>query len=81
MAVYATRAPRGGLAVGLSLAGRGIWLERQPACHRWRLSRSRVPDRPLAGGDDAPPDAGVREPRTPRPSAGSGQVALDPPPS
>jgi hypothetical protein len=79
MAWYATRAPHGGLALGLSLAGRGVWLERQPLCHRWRLLRSRIPCAPLGGHGDAPPDVGVREPRTPRPGTGSGHITLDPP--
>ena len=42
---------------------------------RLRRRREPVPELP----DDEPPDIGVREPRRPRPGAGSGTAVLEPP--
>jgi hypothetical protein len=41
------------------------------------------PPRPDVPEDlpEAPPDIGVREPRRPRPSAGSGTAVVEPPPT
>jgi hypothetical protein len=43
---------------------------------RGRGREPEVPDAP-----EPPPDIGVREPRRPRPSAGSGTAVLEPPPT
>jgi hypothetical protein len=42
--------------------------------------RPRVPDTPPAEPPD-PPDIGVREPRRPKPSSGSGTAVVEPPPT
>jgi hypothetical protein len=45
-----------------------------------RVERERVAQRLLIHvGGDAPPDAGMREPRRPRPSAGGAAAVADPP--
>ncbi len=75
------RSHHGGLAIGASLAGRGLWLQREPHCHRWRIWSTRVPRAAAGGGagGDGQAGGGVREPRRPRPGDHGGQVALDPP--
>jgi hypothetical protein len=42
---------------------------------RWRRRRPPIPDVP----PEEPPDIGVREPRHPRPSSGSGTAVVEPP--
>jgi hypothetical protein len=46
-----------------------------------RLRRRRREPDPATTPEDPPPDIGVREPRRPRPSAGSGTAVLEPPPT
>jgi hypothetical protein len=66
--LHASRASNGGLAVGLGAFGRAVWVQRESACHRWRVWRTRAPDAAIDWGDaDGFGSAGVREPRRPLP--------------
>lgn len=74
---HASRAPHGGLPVGVGAFGNAVWAQREPRCHRWRVWHTRVPDAAALCGDDWGFGAtGVREPRRPLSRGGSDAVGL-----
>jgi hypothetical protein len=77
--VYASHSPNGGLAVGLGVFGRAVWIQRQAVCHRWRVWRTRTPDAGITCGDlgDGLGPAGVREPRRPLPGGLGAEGLVD----
>ncbi len=80
--LHLSRAPHGGLAVGIGVFGNAVWAQREPHGHHWRVWRTRTPEAPAACGDDwGLGPTGVREPRLPGPRDGGGNVALDIPDS
>ena len=75
--VHLSRAPHGGLAVGIGAFGTAVWAQREPRCHRWSMWRTRA-SAPAPCGDDWGFGAtGVREPRRPLPRGGGDTIALD----
>jgi hypothetical protein len=76
--VHLSRAPHGGLAVGVGAFGTAVWAQREPRCHRWSMWRTRAPKAPAPCGDDwGFGTTGVREPRRPLPRCGGDTIALD----
>jgi hypothetical protein len=79
--LHVLNAHHGGFAVGASAWGRGVWIQREPYCHRWQIWRTSAPralagEGPPPGGEEA---TGVREPRRPGPQDRGGRIALEPP--
>ncbi len=81
--LHVVRSHHGGMAIGASFAGRGLWIRREPVCHRWSILRVRAPKVLAGAGPDSDGQApgGVREPRRPPPSAPTDDIALDLPPA
>lgn len=78
--LHLSRAPHGGLALGVGAFGSALWAQREPRCHRWHVWRTHVPNTPVPCGDDwGFETGGVREPRRPTPRAGGDAIALEPP--
>jgi hypothetical protein len=76
---HLSRAAHGGLAIGVGAFGSAVWAQRESQLHRWRVWRTRVPDKPVSCGDDwGFGTTGVREPRRPLPGLDGDTVALDP---
>jgi hypothetical protein len=76
---HAARSSNGGLSVGLGALGGAVWVQREPACHRWRVWRTRTPKVAIDCGDigEGFGPAGVREPRRPLPGGLGGAGLVD----
>jgi len=78
--LHVSRAPDGGLGLGVGAFGAAVWAQREPSCHRWHVWRTQRPRAPAACGDDwGVGPTGVRELRRPSPRDGSGCIALEKP--
>src|SRR5215213_6304688 len=77
--LHASRSPAGGLAVGLGAFGRALWVQREPAGHRWRVWRTRSPQSGIDCGDlgEGFGSTGVREPRRPLPGGLGAEGLVD----
>ena len=74
--IHLSRSEHGGLAAGVGVVGRAVWVQREPRCHRWRLWRTRAPRAVGCGDDEGFGPEGVREPRRPMPGGAAGAVGL-----
>jgi hypothetical protein len=77
--LYGSRAPGGGMALGLGAFGAALWVQREPICHRWNMWTTHRPNAAISCGDDPGFGAlGVREPRRPLPGLLGGEASVQP---
>jgi hypothetical protein len=50
--LHLSRAPQGGLALGIGAFGTAVWAQREPRCHRWHVWRTQAPREVGPCGDD-----------------------------